>query len=378
MRAFKGFNKDLTCRGYQYEEGKEFHTERAECCDTGFHACEYPLDCFGYYDPAHSVFHEVELSGEMDKSNDNTKVCATDIKIGARLSIAGLVKMAIDFTMSKVNKEAGSDERHGFASATGDYGASSATGNCGASSATGYKGASSATGYKGASSATGDYGASSATGNCGASSATGDYGASSATGNCGASSATGYKGASSATGYKGASSATGNCGASSATGDYGASSATGYKGASSATGYKGASSATGDCGASSATGNCGASSATGDYGASSATGNCGASSATGYKGASSVSDPTGVAVAWGHEARAKGCKGAHLILSDWKYVGARYSDGDYMDPYDKESWELTGAKMVVVDGEKIKEDTYYRCIEGEIVEVTEDGEIVEE
>lgn len=70
----------------------------------------------------------------MDKSNDNTKVCATDIKIGARLSIAGLVKMAIDFTMSKVNKEAGSDERHGFASATG---------NCGASSATGYKGASS-------------------------------------------------------------------------------------------------------------------------------------------------------------------------------------------------------------------------------------------
>jgi hypothetical protein len=80
----------------------------------------------------------------------------------------------------------------------------------------------------------------------------------------------------------------------------------------------------------------------------------------------------------GHEARAKGCKGAHLILSDWKYVGARYSDGDYMDPYDKESWELTGAKMIVVDGEKIKEDTYYRCIEGEIVEVTEDGEIVEE
>ena len=333
MKAFKGFNKDLTCRGYQYEEGKEFHTERAECCDTGFHACEYPLDCFGYYDPAHSVYHEVELSGEMDRSGDNTKVCATDIKIGARLSIAGLVKMAIDFTMSKVNKEAGSDERHGFASATGNCGASSATGNCGASSATGYKGASSATGYKGASSATG---------------------------NCGASSATGYKGASSATGNCGASSATGDYGASSATGDYGASSATGDYGASSATGYKGASSATGNCGASSATGN------------------CGASSATGYKGASSVSDPTGVAVAWGHEARAKGCKGAHLILSDWRFIGEKYWDGSYKDMYNKDNWELTGAKMVVVDGEKIKEDTYYRCIEGEIVEVTEDGEIVEE
>ena len=128
MKAFKGFNKDLTCRGFQYEEGKEFHTERAECCEEGFHACEYPLDCFGYYNPAQSVFHEVELSGDMDRRSDDTKVCATDIKIGARISIAGLVKAAIEFTMSKVNKEAKSDERHGFASATGDYGASSATG----------------------------------------------------------------------------------------------------------------------------------------------------------------------------------------------------------------------------------------------------------
>ena len=313
-KAFKGFNKDLTCRGFQYEEGKEFETARAECCEEGFHACEYPLDCFGYYNPAQSVYHEVELDGDMDQSGSDTKICATKIKIGARLSIAGLVKAAIDFTMSRVNKEASSDERHGYASATG---------------------------YRGASSATGDYGASSATG---------DYGASSATG---------YRGASSATGYRGASSATGDYGASSATGDYGASSATGYRGASSATGYRGASSATGN------------------YGASSATGNCGASSATGYRGASSVSDPTGVAVAWGHEARAKGCLGAHLILSDWRYIGEKYSDGDYKYPYRVESWELAGAKLVIVDGEKIKADTYYRCINGEIVEVDEDGEIAE-
>lgn len=66
-----------------------------------------------------AFFHEVELSGDMDRRSDDTKVCATDIKIGARISIAGLVKAAIEFTMSKVNKEAKSDERHGFASATG-------------------------------------------------------------------------------------------------------------------------------------------------------------------------------------------------------------------------------------------------------------------
>lgn len=218
MKAFKGFKKDLTCRGFQYEEGKEYHTERAECCEEGFHACEYPLDCFGYYNPAESVFHEVELSGNMDKKNDDTKVCATDIKIGARISIAGLVKAAIEFTMSRVNKEKESYESHGFASATG---------------------------------------------------------------------------------------------------------------------------------------------------------NCGASSATGYRGASSVSDPTGVAVAWGHEAKAKGCLGAHLILSDWRYIGEKWSDGDYKTPYDVESWELAGAKMVQVDGEKIKADTYYRCVDGEVTEVEE-------
>ncbi|RHU87592.1 hypothetical protein DXC27_08725, partial [Ruminococcus sp. OM08-7] len=105
--------------------------------------------------------------------------------------------------------------------------------------------------------------------------------------------------------------------------------------------------------------------------ASSATGNCGASSATGYRGASSVSDPTGVAVAWGHEAKAKGCLGAHLILSDWRYIGEKWSDGDYKTPYDVESWELAGAKMVQVDGEKIKADTYYRCVDGEVVEADE-------
>lgn len=79
MKAFKGFNKDLTCRGFQYEEGKEFHTEKAECCEEGFHACEYPLDCFGYYSPAQSVFHEVEsweLAGAKMVQVDGEKIKA--------------------------------------------------------------------------------------------------------------------------------------------------------------------------------------------------------------------------------------------------------------------------------------------------------------
>ena len=144
IKSYKGFNKDMTCRGFQYEEGKEYEEETADACHSGFHACEYPLDCLGYYSPNESVYHEVEQNGEFDRGEDDSKVASTKIKIGARLDISGLVKAAIDFTMSRVKKEAESDEDCGASSATGYYGASSATGNCGASSATGYKGASSA------------------------------------------------------------------------------------------------------------------------------------------------------------------------------------------------------------------------------------------
>lgn len=73
----------MTCRGFQYEEGKEYETEKAEACSVGFHACEHPLDCFGYYSPNESVYHIVEQSGDISKANDDTKVASTKIKIGA-------------------------------------------------------------------------------------------------------------------------------------------------------------------------------------------------------------------------------------------------------------------------------------------------------
>lgn len=140
IKSYKGFNKDMTCRGFQYEEGKEYEEETADACHSGFHACEHPLDCLNYYSPNESVYHEVEQSGEFDRGEDDSKVASTKIKIGARLDISGLVKAAIDFTMSRVKKEVGSDE---------DYGASSATGYKGASSANDPESVAVAWGYKG-------------------------------------------------------------------------------------------------------------------------------------------------------------------------------------------------------------------------------------
>lgn len=105
IKSYKGFNKDMTCRDKKYEEGKEYEEERAEACDCGMHACEYPLDCFGYYDPAHSIYHVVEQSGEISRHDDNSKVASTKMKIGARLDIRGLVSAAIEYTKSRTTTE---------------------------------------------------------------------------------------------------------------------------------------------------------------------------------------------------------------------------------------------------------------------------------
>lgn len=202
VKSYKGFNKDMTCRGFQYKEGKEYETSKAVVCNEGFHACEHPLDCLGYYPPNTSAYHEVEQTGEFssDSGSRDSKIASTKIKIGAKLSIAGLVQAAIDFTKSKTVTM---------------------------QDATGYKGA---------------------------------------------------------------------------------------------------------------------------------------SSATGYKGASSADNTTAVAVAWGYESKAKGCVGSHIVCAEWRYVD------------DKKEWELVGAKMARVDGDKIKADVYYILKDGEFVAVVDTEE----
>ena len=146
IKSYKGFNEDMTCREFQYQEGGEYTEAKAEACESGFHACEYPLDCLGYYYPNESVYHEVEQSGKLSKSSDDSKVASTKIKIGARVSIAGLVQAAIEYTRERAteSEDAHNTGYRGASSNTGDRGASSNTGNCGASSNTGYRGRSEA------------------------------------------------------------------------------------------------------------------------------------------------------------------------------------------------------------------------------------------
>ena len=154
--AYKGFDKDLKCRDFQYEIGKTYtHNGDVKPCESGFHACKYPLDVFNYYPPAGSRFAEVETSGKLVPQAD--KICCEKIKVKTELTLGALIQAAVNFTFerAKWTKDSQTKKEKGAASATGDYGAASATG---------FSGAASATGDYGAASATGDYGAASATG----------------------------------------------------------------------------------------------------------------------------------------------------------------------------------------------------------------------
>ena len=109
--AYKGFNKDLKCRGFQYEVGKEYEMDGGiACCERGFHACESPLEVFDHYDMLNSRFAEVEQSGKIDKEENTTKVCSSKIKIKAELNLADIVKLGVEWikdvtSPSKLKKE---------------------------------------------------------------------------------------------------------------------------------------------------------------------------------------------------------------------------------------------------------------------------------
>ena len=139
MKAYKGFNKDMTCREYQFEEGKEYHEDKAVLCESGFHACENPLECFKYYAPANSVYHEVELDEVSEKKSDDSKICGKHIKIGARLNILNIAHLAVEYINSKID-----DEKK--ESNTGKYSAATNTGDQSAATNTGYQSAASVDG----------------------------------------------------------------------------------------------------------------------------------------------------------------------------------------------------------------------------------------
>ena len=224
IKAYKGFNSDMTCRKFQFEVGKEYEQKgKIEACEKGFHACENPMDVFGYYPPSNSRYCEVEQSGAIDRGQD--KIASSKIRIQCEIGLSGIIQAGVKFILDKVNWKNDNTTN---------------TGGCSAATNTGYRSAATNTGDYSAATNTGDYSAATNTGYRSAATNTGDRSAATNTGDCSAATNTGYRSAATNTG------------------DRSAATNTGYRSAATNTGDRSAATNTGDCSAATNTGDCSA------------------------------------------------------------------------------------------------------------------------
>ena len=133
IKGYKGFDKDLKCRGFQYEVGKTYETDYAKTCKHGFHFCENPFDVFGYYPPCGNNglnrFCEVYGCGEIDKDDDCSRIACSKIKIGTEIKLDGLIKAGVKFIFDKVKWNECNTGNQSVATNTGDLSVATNTGN---------------------------------------------------------------------------------------------------------------------------------------------------------------------------------------------------------------------------------------------------------
>ncbi|EHA4166378.1 hypothetical protein KUA70_004739 [Salmonella enterica] len=221
--TFKGFNKDLKCRGFQFAIGETFHHDgKVEACGSGFHACECPFDVFSYYPPAESRYAETISFGITDsEEGGDTKIASSSITIKDELTLPQFIQRGIEWIWSKIDK---SLEQQIMC---GSWSAATNTGNRSAATNTGYQSAATNTGNRSAATNTGDWSAATNTG---------DRSAATNTGNRSAATNTGYQSAATNTGNRSAATNTGYQSAATNTGDRSAATNTGYQSAATNTG----------------------------------------------------------------------------------------------------------------------------------------------
>ncbi|EBN0016140.1 hypothetical protein ZT16_18905 [Salmonella enterica subsp. enterica serovar Senftenberg] len=188
--TFKGFNKDLKCRDFQFEIGKTFHHDgKVEACVSGFHACECPFDVFSYYSPADSRFAETISFGITNREGDgDTKIASASITIKAELTLPQFIQRGIEWIWSKIDK---SLEQQIMC---GDWSAATNTGNWSAATNTGNRSAATNTGDWSAATNTGNWSAATNTGNCSAATNTGNWSAAEVSGSQSVAAAFGIEG----------------------------------------------------------------------------------------------------------------------------------------------------------------------------------------
>jgi hypothetical protein len=231
--AYKAFDEDMSCRGFNYEVGQTYeHDGTVEMCGSGFHACTVPFNCWNYYPGSVTFARVVYSDGIVALHGDDlavaamqgySKVVGAKITIEAKLELSDWIRAQTEAVLALCKSAKGAlvSKQEECAAATGDNGHAAATGQRGHAAATGYGGHAAATGDNGHAAATGY------------------RGHAAATGYRGHAAATGYNGHAAATGYRGHAAATGDSGHAAATGDSGHAAATGKNAIAAALGYGG-------------------------------------------------------------------------------------------------------------------------------------------
>ena len=306
--AYKAMDKNMQCRGKQYEVGKTYHEDKADCCNAGMHACENPLDVLHYYPLKDSPrFFEVECGGNVDKSEEDSKLACTELTVKGEVNFAGLVKATVAAVFNRVNG------KKPFSSGDGSTAGSSGDGSTAGSS-----------------------------GNRSTAGSSGNY---STAGSSGYGSTAGSSGDSSTAGSSGDYSTAGSSGDGSTAGSSGYGSTAGSSGDGSTAGSSGDGSTAGSSGNRSTAGS------SGDGSTAGSSGNRSTAAATGSYCRAKADGKDNIAVANGYGSKARGAMGCYLVLTE-------YDDDGHM----------ICAKMARVDGSAVKENVWYTLKNGKFAE----------
>ena len=319
--AYKGFDKNLKCRDFQYEVGKEYEMDGdIKCCKRGFHACESPLEVFDHYDMLNSRFAKVEQSGEIDKEENSTKVCSSKIKVKAELKLADIINLGVEWikdvtSPSKLKKETDLNDNGNNSAQIGSSGDSAQIGSSGDSAQIGSSGDSAQIGSSGYYAKIGS---------------------------------SGYYAQIGSSGYYAQIGSSGYYAQIGSSGDYAKIGSSGYY------------AKIGSSGDSAKIGSSGDSAQIGSSGDSAKIGSSGYYAKIGSSGDSAQIESTGkhsVVMAAGNNSIAKAKIGSWITLSEWDCING--------------VWIPICVKTEQVDGERIKADTFYKLVNGEFKEVEE-------
>ena len=323
ITSYKGFDKNMQCRGFQYEVGKEYEMDgEIKCCNRGFHACKSPIEVWDYYDMLNSRYAVVEQSGKIDAEENTTKVCSSRIKIKAELKLADIINIGVEWlkditSPSKVKTDGelnDNGDRRKQIGSSGDYAKIGSSGDSAKIGSSGYSAQIGSSGYSAKIGSSGDSAKIGSSGDYAQIGSSGDY------------------------------AKIGSSGDSAKIGSSGDSAKIGSSGYSAQIGSSGYSAKIGSSGDSAKIGS------SGDY------------AKIGSSGDYAKIDSTGedsVIMCAGNSSIAKAKVGSWITLAEWKWS-------------DKKKRNVPACvKTEYVDGEHIKADTWYQLKDGEFVEVDE-------